>query len=130
MYITGDPEGIPYSVFTEKLPHSLVTKQTGFDYSKTIKPNLSNVKLQGYIPFLQTKNFKGKTFDLNTDYYLPEEIAKGFPKILLDSECLLLSIVGASIGNVGIYDGKILAMLGGAICKVKLLDNELYVNGK
>lgn len=104
----------------------VVTKQTGFDYSKTIKPNLSNVKLQGYIPFLQTKNFKGKTFDLNTDYYLPEEIAKGFPKILLDSECLLLSIVGASIGNVGIYDGKILAMLGGAICKVKLLDNELY----
>jgi len=22
VYITGDPEGIPYSVFTEKLPHS------------------------------------------------------------------------------------------------------------
>ena len=22
MYITGDPEGIPYSIFTEKLPHS------------------------------------------------------------------------------------------------------------
>ena len=106
---------------------SVVTKQTGFDYSKTIKPNLSEVKLDdNYIPFLQTKNFKGNDFDFDTDYYIPVDVAKQFPKIILDSQCLLLSIVGASIGNIGIYDGNTLAMLGGAICKVKLLDERLY----
>ena len=29
MYITGDPEGIPYSVFTEKLPHSRKFNNSG-----------------------------------------------------------------------------------------------------
>lgn len=36
MYITGDPEGIPYSVFTEKLPHSPI----GGDYAgKELRTN-------------------------------------------------------------------------------------------
>jgi len=105
---------------------TVVTKQTGFDYSKTIKPNLSETKLPGMIPMVQTKNFKGKQFVFDTDYYIPESIAKEFPKILLDSKCMLLSIVGASIGNIGIYPGQPLAMIGGAICKVTLVDDRLY----
>lgn len=105
---------------------SVVTKQTGFDYSSTIKPNLSREKLDGMIPMVQTKNFSGKKFDLNTDYYIQKEIAQQFPKILLDSKCLLLSIVGASIGNIGVYSKTDLAMIGGAICKVKLLNEDLY----
>ena len=105
---------------------SIITKQTGFDYSNTIKPNLVNVKVEGTIPLVQTKNFKGKQFDLETDYYIPLSIAEKFPKILLDGKCMLLSIVGASIGNIGIYEKNILAMIGGAICKVKLIDECLY----
>ncbi len=42
-----------------------------------------------------------------------------FPKIVLDKECLLLSIVGASIGNVGLFPGKTKCFLGGAICVLK-----------
>ena len=38
----------------------VVTKQTGFDYSKTIKPNLLEYKAEDTIPLVQTKNFKGK----------------------------------------------------------------------
>lgn len=118
------PEGWCYVKLGELT--SIVTKQTGFDYSNNIKPNLSAVKLDGMIPMVQTKNFKGKSFSLDTDYYIPVSVAKKFPKILLDSKCLLLSIVGASIGNVGIYDLDNLAMMGGAICKVKLIDEALY----
>ncbi len=104
---------------------SLVTKQTGFDYSKRIKPNLSGTKLDGMIPMIQTKNFKGKDFSFETDYYIPLSIAEEVPKIMLDSKCMLLSIVG-SIGNIGIYEKKNIAMIGGAICKVKLLSEQLY----
>lgn len=105
---------------------SVVTKQTGFDYSKSIKPNLVTAHIDGTIPLVQTKNFKGKDFNLNTDYYIAQSIAEGFPKILLDGKCLLLSIVGASIGNIGLYDKNIVAMIGGAICKIKLIDDRLY----
>lgn len=105
---------------------SVVTKQTGFDYSKTIKPNLVEAKLNNTIPLIQTKNFKGREFNFETDYYISLEIARRFPKIMLDSKCMLFSIVGASIGNVGIYDYHELAMIGGAICKVKFLSDEIY----
>lgn len=105
---------------------SVVTKQTGFDYSKTIKPNLVEARLNNTIPLIQTKNFKGKEFNFDTDYFISMEIASQFPKIILDSKCMLLSIVGASIGNVGIYNYPELAMIGGAICKVKFLNDEIY----
>lgn len=118
------PDGWCYAKIGELT--SLVTKQTGFDYSKSIKPNLVTTPIMGTIPLVQTKNFKGKKFDLNTDYYISQEIAERFPKILLDGKCLLLSIVGASIGNIGIFDENCLAMIGGAICKVKLISEELY----
>ena len=105
---------------------SVVTKQTGFDYSKHIKPNLEHIKKDDNIPMIQTKNFTGYIFNTNTDYYISEEIAKKFPKILLYKKCMLLSIVGASIGNLGVYTLNKTCFLGGAICKVDLLDDRFY----
>lgn len=97
----------------------LVTKQTGFDYSSKIKPELIKKKEKGAIPFLQTRNFNGRNFDFETEYYVPYHIVNQFPKITLDKECLLLSIVGASIGNVGLFPGSPKCFLGGAICVLK-----------
>lgn len=100
----------------------LVTKQTGFDYSSKIKPALLTAPQKGAIPYLQTKNFTGRDFDYKTDYYVPEHIVNQFPKIVLDKKCLLFSIVGASIGNVGLFPGKNKCFLGGAICVLKFKD--------
>lgn len=102
---------------------NIITKQTGFDYSSKIKPGLLVSKTNDSIPFLQTKNFSGLQFDYNTDYYVPSYIVEQFPKIVLDKECLLLSIVGASIGNVGLFPGIINCFLGGAICVLKFKEN-------
>ena len=104
----------------------IITKQTGFDYTSHIKPFLVEEHKEDTIPMVQTKNFKGKKFDLETDYYIPLSIAENFPKIVLRGKCLLFSIVGASIGNVGLYDSDVLAMIGGAICKVSLIDPCFY----
>ena len=104
----------------------VITKQTGFDYTSHIKPFLLEEHKEDTIPMVQTKNFKGKKFDLETDYYIPLSIAENFPKIVLRGKCLLFSIVGASIGNVGLYDSDVLAMIGGAICKVSLIDPCFY----
>lgn len=99
------------------------TKQTGFDYSSYIKPNLITSFREGSIPFIQNKDFKGKTTNLSTDYFLPVKIAKEFPNILLNEKCLLISISG-SIGNVGLFESTENAFLGGAIAIAKFFDKD------
>ncbi|RAZ61114.1 restriction endonuclease subunit S [Campylobacter hyointestinalis] len=96
-----------------------ITKQTGFDYSATIKPSLVQVKSADTLSFIQNKDFNGKMFNYNTDYYIPKEIAQKFPKITLNSPAILFSISG-KIGNVGLFMGGKEAFIGGAICICKL----------
>lgn len=94
------------------------TKQTGFDYSAYIKPSLVNIKTDETIPFIQNKDFNGKKINFNTDYYIPKTVAFNFPKILLNEKSLLISISG-SVGNVGIFESKELAFIGGAVAILK-----------
>ena len=101
---------------------SIVTKQTGFDYTATIKNALVQEFSDETLPYLQTKNFTGTTIDYDTDYYIPKSVAKKFPKINLDEKCILFSIVGASVGNIGLFPGDKHCFLSGAICVSKFLD--------
>lgn len=94
---------------------SLITKQTGFDYSAYIKPALITRKMPNTFPMIQTINFRGRKFAFETDYYIPQSVAMQFPNIVLNKKCVLFSIVGASVGNVGLYPGSITAFCGGAI---------------
>ena len=94
---------------------SLITKQTGFDYSAYIKPALITRKMPNTFPMIQTINFRGRKFTFETDYYIPKSVAIQFPNIILNKKCVLFSIVGASVGNVGLYPGSITAFCGGAI---------------
>ena len=94
---------------------SLITKQTGFDYSAYIKPALITRKMPNTVPMIQTINFRGRKFTFETDYYIPQSVAMQFPNIVLNKKCVLFSIVGAIVGNVGLYPGSITAFCGGAI---------------
>lgn len=98
---------------------SIVTKQTGFDYTSIIKPNLIGSPQTNTLPMIQTKNFEGRKFNFSTDYYIPVNIASEFDKIVLDNVCLLFSIVGASVGNLGLFPKGKVAFCGGAIGIVK-----------
>ena len=98
---------------------SLITKQTGFDYSATIKPSLLRSKNGESYPFIQNKDFTGHDINLDTDFYIPKNVADKFPRILIDIPSVLISISG-KIGNVGFYDLPVKAVVGGAvgICKL------------
>ena len=100
------------------------TKQTGFDYSAYIKPSLVQTKSENDIPFIQNKDFNNKWINLNTDYYIPKNIAQNFPRILLNEKSLLISISGA-IGNIGVYERNELAFIGGAIAILKFKNPEI-----
>ena len=119
-------EGVEMKTLTRLC--TLITKQTGFDYSKTIKPSLTIKREDDSIPFIQNKDFEGTKINLNTDFYIPYSIAQRFPKILLNDKILLVSISGR-IGNVGLYDIDEVAFVGGAICVCRLTKdiNSRYV---
>ncbi|WQZ87461.1 restriction endonuclease subunit S [Helicobacter pylori] len=99
------------------------TKQTGFDYSASIKPTLIKEQLPNYIPFIQNKDFLGHYINYKTDYFIPNEIAIRFPQILLNEKCLLISISGA-IGNVAVFNHSQDAFIGGAIAVLKFKEKK------
>lgn len=103
---------------------SLITKQTGFDYSATIKPSLVKSKDENTYSFIQNKDFEGMNINLDTDFYIPVDVAEKYPKITLDQPSLLISISG-KIGNVGLYSLNKNAFIGGAvgICKLKNIED-------
>ena len=94
------------------------TKQTGFDYSSSIKPSLTFEDTATSLPFIQNKDFSGKETNYETDYFVPESIANNFPRILLNERCLLISISGR-VGNVGVFSNTRKAFVGGAIAVSK-----------
>ena len=102
---------------------SIITKQTGFDYSATIKPSLLTVKDINTYSFIQNKDFEGMNINLDTDFYIPINVAEKYPKITLDQPSLLISISGR-IGNVGLYSLDSKAFIGGAvgICKLNNIE--------
>lgn len=99
----------------------IITKQTGFDYSATIKPSLVKERADDTVPFIQNKDFKGKHINYNTDFYIPKNIQKKFPKITLDEKCILITISG-NIGNVGLFNYNELSFIGGAVGVIKIKD--------
>lgn len=105
---------------------TVVTKQTGFDYSTKIKPSLVKMKNSDNIPFIQNKDFSGLSINLNTDFYIPISVVNQFPRITLDGPAILISISG-KVGNVGLYTLNNRAFIGGAVCICKLQNG---VNGK
>lgn len=101
---------------------SLITKQTGFDYSATIKPSLVRTKGTETYPFVQNKDFTGSKVNLNTDFFIPKDVAEKFPRILTDVPSVLVSISG-KIGNVGFYNLSEKSIVGGAVGICKLLSS-------
>ena len=66
---------------------------------------------------------------MNTDFYIPIEVANKFPRIILDQPSLLVTISG-NIGNVGLYNSDEKAFVGGAvgICKLNnLIEGEFIL---
>ena len=121
----------PKDTWTNKTMEELctiITKQTGFDYSATIKPSLLDSKSDETYSFIQNKDFDGIRFNFDTDYYIPKNVADKYPKITLDCPSILFSISG-KIGNVGLYESEKKAFIGGAIaiCKLKPTLNNKYI---
>ena len=100
---------------------TLITKQTGFDYSNEIKDSLTNYRTADSLPFIQNKDFEKFKINYKTDFYIPSKVALKYAPIVLDEVCLLISISGR-IGNVAVFSNEETSFAGGAVGVAKLID--------
>ncbi|WP_120951779.1 restriction endonuclease subunit S [Helicobacter sp. L8] len=112
------PNGVEFVELGEVC--EIITKQTGFDYSKTIKQALRQESSDDTYPYMQSRYFEGTDINFKTDYFIPISVAKCFKQLILDTPTLLISLVG-KVGNVGFFDGNPIVFAGGnmAVCKLK-----------
>lgn len=103
---------------------TLITKQTGFDYSERIKESLVTSKREDTIPFIQNKDFEKFNINYDTDFFIPKPIAEMYPKIMLNEKCILISISGR-IGNVAVFDNRVTSFSGGAVGVIKLKNPDI-----
>lgn len=93
---------------------SFITKLAGFEYSKYIAPNITN---EG-IPLLKAKYIKEDKLLKNFEHFIPKELSDSLIRSKVNKRCILTPYVGASIGNVILFDGLYEAHLAPNLAKI------------
>ena len=94
---------------------AFVTKLAGFEYTKSIFPNLTT---EG-IPLFKGKNVQNGRLVLEFESYIPETLSDELFRSQISRKCLLTPYVG-TIGNIAIFDGSFKAHLGSNVGKIEL----------
>ena len=100
---------------------AFVTKLAGFEYTKSIFPNLSS----DGVPLFKGKNVQNGKLVLNFESYIPESISDELYRSQISKKCLLTPYVG-TIGNIAIFDGSFKAHLGSNVGKIELFNSNNY----
>jgi type I restriction enzyme S subunit len=76
-----------------------VTKLAGFEYTKYI-----HLKSKGDIPVIRAQNVRPLTLDKTNLLYIDEAISKKLDRSALTKPCLLVTFIGAGIGDVATFN--------------------------
>ncbi len=100
------PEEIPFEIPNNWIWCRLgelcfVTKLAGFEYT-----NYFNLKPSGEIPVIRAQNVKPNRMLEENLLYIEKEISLKLERSALTKKCLLITFIGAGIGEVAIFDKK------------------------
>ena len=93
---------------------SFITKLAGFEYTKYISPNITT---KG-IPLLKAKYIKEDKLLKNFEHYIPKKLSDNLIRSKVNKKCILTPYVGASIGNVVLFEGDYEAHLAPNLAKI------------
>lgn len=82
---------------------AFVTKLAGFEYTKFMAGSITN---DGEVPIVRAKNIKPNKFMENEEEFISLELSKQLQRCALDSPCVLMTFIGAGIGEVAIFENK------------------------
>jgi type I restriction enzyme, S subunit len=104
--ITEDeiPFDIPESwkwVYIDEI--AFVTKLAGFEYTKYLS---NSIIPNGEIPIVRAKNIKPNNFMENEEEFISRELSEKLSRCALDTRCVLMTFIGAGIGEVAIFENK------------------------
>lgn len=103
---------------------AFVTKLAGFEFTKYFV-----LKTSGDIPVIRAQNVKKADLDLSNLLYIDSETSNFLQRCALDKKCLVMTFIGAGIGDVAVFDCKSRFHLAPNVAKIELHGkiNEKYV---
>jgi len=78
-----------------------VTKLAGFEFTNDM---MSNIQDRGDIPIVRAQNIKMGKFIKNISEFIPYRISQKLERCALNRKCLIITFIGAGIGEVAIFN--------------------------
>lgn len=103
---------------------AFVTKLSGFEFTKYFV-----LKTSGDVPVIRAQNVKKASLDLSNLLYIDSETSNFLQRCALDKKCLVMTFIGAGIGDVAVFDCKSRFHLAPNVAKIELYGkiNEKYL---
>lgn len=96
-----------------------VTKLAGFEYTDTMVQNICD---DAEVPIVRAQNVRMHWFNDEINEFIPMDVSEKLFRCALDKKCLLITFIGAGIGDVCIFDKSIRYHLAPNVAKVVIRD--------
>ena len=93
---------------------AFVTKLAGFEYTKYI-----HLEETGEVPVVRAQNVRMGYLSTENLLYIDNETSETLPRSALTKECILVTFIGAGIGDICIFDQKCRFHLAPNVAKVE-----------
>ena len=97
-----------------------VTKLAGFEYTKEMNGNITT---EGEVPIVRAQNIKMGRFIEPENNFISLEISNKLARCALDKKCVLITFIGAGIGEVAVFDRPYRYHLAPNVAKIVIEDN-------
>ncbi|MBQ9270774.1 MAG: restriction endonuclease subunit S [Alphaproteobacteria bacterium] len=120
--VNHHPINIPDSWIWRRLYDvAFITKLAGFEYTKYIKLTES-----GEVPTIRAQNVRKYTLDETNLMYIDLKTSKFLERSALTKPAILITFIGAGIGDVALFDRKKRYHLAPNVAKVELFNSLSY----
>lgn len=96
-----------------------VTKLAGFEYTDHM---VNSISLEDGVPIVRAQNIKMGKFIDSIKEYIPMELSLQLSRCALDKKCLVITFIGAGIGEVALFDKEQRYHLAPNVAKIVIND--------
>ena len=96
-----------------------VTKLAGFEYTDILSNAISDT---GEVPIVRAQNVRMFNFNDNIDEYIRLDVSQQLDRCALNKKCLLITFIGAGIGDVCVFSKTRRYHLAPNVAKIEIRD--------
>ena len=96
-----------------------MTKLAGFEYTDIMSSAISDT---GEVPIVRAQNVRMFNFNDNIDEYIGLDVSQKLDRCTLNKKCLLITFIGAGIGDVCIFSKAMRYHLAPNVAKIEIRD--------